>query len=87
MMEIIIDPDGNVRCVYAEDIDLAALGKVDVVRASRVEPDDRGAWWADLAPIDGPKLGPFARRSAALKAEANWLRLHWLCRSGETTAR
>jgi len=77
-MEIIINPDGNARCIYAEDIDLATLGEVDVVRASHVEPDDNGLWWADLAPVIGPKLGPFTRRSVALGAEVAWLHQHWL---------
>jgi hypothetical protein len=77
-MDIIVDPDGNARCIYAEDIDLAALGEVDVVRASHCEPDEHGQWWADLAPAQGPKLGPFPKRSEALTAEASWLRRHWL---------
>jgi hypothetical protein len=77
-MEIIVEPDGDARCIYSEDIDLARLGEVDVVRASHVEPDDRGRWWADLSPVGGPKLGPFDRRSDALAAEVGWLRDHWL---------
>jgi hypothetical protein len=77
-MEIIVDPDGNARCIYAEDIDLAALGEVAVVRASHCEPDERGQWWADMDPMDGPKLGPYPKRSEALIAEASWLRRHWL---------
>jgi hypothetical protein len=54
-------------------IDLALLGSLSIRRASYVEPDDNGQWWADLAPIGGPKLGPFARQSEALDAEAVWL--------------
>ena len=77
-MEIIIDPTGNARCIYAEDIDLASLGEVDVVRASLVEPNHRGQWSADLSPVSGPILGPFMRRSEALAAEIEWLRTHWL---------
>jgi hypothetical protein len=77
-MEIIISPKGDARCIYAEDIDLASLGEVDVVRASHVEPDGQGQWWADLSPVEGPSLGPFDRRSQALAAEADWLRAHWL---------
>ena len=79
-MEIVINPKGDAHCIYAEDIDLAALGEVDVVRASHVEPGSGGAWWADLASVRGPKLGPFTRRSEALDAEVAWLRRHWLCR-------
>jgi hypothetical protein len=73
-MEIVIDPCGTAMCIYCEDIDLAQLGEVDVSRASWVEPDDHGQWWADLSPVNGPTLGPFHRRSAALDAEVQWLR-------------
>ena len=55
-MTIVIDPDGGVSCVYTEAIDLAALGTLAIRRASHVEPDVSGQWWADLAPMKGPKL-------------------------------
>jgi hypothetical protein len=68
-----IDPTGQVVCVYGESIDLAALGDVVIRRASHVEPDEAGQWWADLFPMNGPRLGPFGKRSEALAAEAAWL--------------
>ena len=37
-----------------------------------------GRWSADLAPVCGPSLGPFALRSEALAAEREWLETHWL---------
>lgn len=77
-MQILIDSKGNSRCVYGEAIDLRALGILQIERGSHVEPDEWGAWWADLDPVRGPKLGPFASRSAALLAEVNWLETHWL---------
>jgi hypothetical protein len=77
-MQLIIQPDGQVRCLYSEAIDLAALGRVSIVRGSYVEPDEFGRWFADLAPVGGPRLGPFRQRSAALQAEAEWLSVHWL---------
>ena len=77
-MNLVIDPHGEVRCIYAEELDLAALGDPIIRRASSVEPDEQGRWWADLAPVAGPRLGPFARRSAALQAEGTWLERHWL---------
>lgn len=70
---MIVDPLGGVRCRYGEAIDLAALGSLSICRASNVEPDEQGQWWADLAPTGGPKLGPFLLRSAALAAETEWL--------------
>jgi hypothetical protein len=44
-----------------------------IERASFVEPDDVGIWWADMWPMLGPKLGPFETRAAALAAEREWL--------------
>ena len=77
-MRLLVRPDGSVKTVYAEAIDLAALGPVRVTRASSVEPDRLGRWTADLGPVGGPVLGPFDRRSAALDAELAWLETHWL---------
>jgi len=77
-MTLVVGPDGTARCVYAEAIDLHALGDPVVTRASRVEPDARGRWTADLSPVGGPILGPFDRRSDALAAEVRWLDEHWL---------
>jgi len=77
-MQLLITPSGIARCLYGEAIDLLALGQLDISRASHVEPDCRGNWFADLSPIDGPKLGPFPLRSAALAAEQAWLEAHWL---------
>jgi hypothetical protein len=72
-MQLRIDPSGQVACVYDEALDLATLGTLTMRRASHVEPDDQGHWWADLTPIRGPRLGPFSLRSAALAAEGAWL--------------
>jgi hypothetical protein len=76
-MRLVIDTHGVVRCVYSEALDLATLGVVSVRRASHVEADAEGRWWADLSPVAGPRLGPFERRSQALEAERAWLEAHW----------
>ncbi len=76
MMLLMVDPDGVVHGIYGENIDLASLGTVEIVRASHVEPDLAGRWWADLQPVDGPMLGPFGVRSEALAAERAWLEQH-----------
>lgn len=70
-MELRIQPDGQITTLYDETLDLAALGTVTITRASHVEPDAHGQWWAQI--IDGPCLGPFPRRTAALAAEVAWL--------------
>ena len=77
-MKIIIEPDGVARCIYTEDIDLAAIGSPEITRASHVEPDRQGRWLADLTPVGGPVLSGFGHRSEALAAELTWLETHWL---------
>ena len=72
-MRLVVDHRGTVRCLYGEAIDLAALGCVSIRRASHVEPEGHGGWWADLGPVNGPRLGPYPLRSLALQAEADWL--------------
>ena len=52
-----------------------------IQRGSHVEPNERGQWLADLAPVGGPVLGPFRLRSEALEAERDWLEQHWLQRA------
>lgn len=79
-MEILIRPDGQIRWVYNELLDLSALGPLQIKRGSHVEPADGGLWLADLSPVDGPVLGPFEKRSEAIAAEVCWLGRHWLLR-------
>lgn len=80
-MLLVVDRRGTVRCLYTEAIDLLTLGSLSIRRASQVEPDDQGQWWADLSPVAGPCLGPFALRSEALAAEEAWLQTHRLSSS------
>jgi hypothetical protein len=77
-MESIVHPEGTVRCLYDETLDLSQLGPVSIRRASHVEPTQQGQWQADLSPVDGPVLGPFPLRSEALTAEVEWLQTNWL---------
>jgi len=77
-MQLLIVPTGNIRCLYSETIDLTGLGQLTISRGSQVEPDATGQWYADLAPVGGPRLGPFPQRSTALLAELAWLEAHWL---------
>jgi hypothetical protein len=69
-MELVVDAGGDVRCIYGEELDLREIGRLSITRASHVEPDSEGHWWADMGPVDGPVLGPYGSRSAALGAES-----------------
>ena len=82
LMDLLVLPDGTVRAIYAEEIDLTDLGSALISRASHVEPDSQGRWVADLSPVNGPVLGPFNRRSEALAAELDWLEANWLLTTG-----
>ena len=77
-MQLIVQTDGSVTCLYDETLALAALGQLSIQRASHVEPDATGQWYADI--IDGPTLGPYSLRSEALAAEREWLETNALCR-------
>lgn len=66
-MKIYVSPDGTARWIYQEEIDLPS-GTIQ--RASRVEPEADG-WWATM--VNGVRLGPFTKRSAALAAEIAYL--------------
>jgi hypothetical protein len=52
--------------------------KVDMRRASHVEPDAglRVGWSADLSPVGGPVLRYFKTRQDALDAEAQYINQH-----------
>ncbi len=81
-MQLVVEPDGVLRCIYSEEIDLHALGNPAIRRASHVEPTDDGQWTADLSPVGGPVLRSFPTRSQALAAELQWLEAHWLAPAG-----
>lgn len=77
MHEVMIGADGRVRVIYSDSLAtvLPALGRVEIARASHVEPGE-GGWIADMSPVGGELLGPFALRSEALAAEVRWLLDH-----------
>lgn len=72
-----ITPDGTIHFLYYDELaPLLGLGTSTIKRASHVEPETAGgktAWYADMAPCRGPKLGPFDLREEALAAEVQWL--------------
>ena len=82
MMDLFINPHGDITAIYAETIALEILGKPKIRRASHVEPDDSGNWFAQI--VNGPTLGPFTKRSEALAAEIDWLTENRLLRQPYT---
>jgi len=75
-LQINVGPDGMLGFIYDDDLNaLLGLGSAELRRASHVEPID-GKWYADLSPVRGPMLGPFALRAEALRAEVDWLHAH-----------
>lgn len=77
---LLVEPNGQVRFLHDDELISVRrrLGPARINRVSVVEPDEQGQWWADLAVVCGPRLGPFARRAGALAAEAAWLAEHGL---------
>ena len=72
-MELVVDAGGDVRCVYGEELDLREIGKLQITRASHVEPDAEGYCFADMGPSGGQVLGPYGSRTEALREEREWL--------------
>ena len=48
-MQLIVQPDGMIRCLYTERIDLSALGSQQIRRASCLEPTEGGLGQVDFA--------------------------------------
>ncbi|MAT14401.1 MAG: hypothetical protein CMJ46_03935 [Planctomyces sp.] len=77
-MQLKVQTDGTIHAIYQELIDLSALGPCEIRRGSHVEPNANACWEADLSPVQGPILGPFAERKEAIEAELLWLETFWL---------
>ena len=79
-LHLTVKPDGIIAAIHNDALaDLYEEGKAEVKRASHVEPVNGGEqvnWVADMAPVGGPKLGPYRLRSEALGAETDWLKEH-----------
>jgi hypothetical protein len=63
-----------VRGIYSDDLaPILGLGTSTITRASHVEPDADGTWYADMSPVGGPTFRGFKTRAAALEAERVYL--------------
>lgn len=82
-VDVVVLADGTVKFLYYDELKpLLTIGNVDVSRASHVDPErlENGdlKWFADLSPVNGPKLGPFETRTEAIGAEVVWLTENYL---------
>lgn len=81
-VSVFILSDGTVNFLYYDELKpLLAIGDVDVARASHVDPEktlDGLKWFANLAPVNGPKLGPYETRTEAITGEIDWLTENYL---------
>jgi hypothetical protein len=60
------------RVSHVEPVNLVDTAKTIWRSGSNGEGDV--GWEADMSPVNGPVLGPFATRGAALTAEVTWLK-------------
>ena len=79
-IDVMVSRSGSLRMIFDDRLDARSVGAIKIQRGSHVEPTTDGRWTADLSPVDGPVLGPFDKRTEALKAEVGWLRANWLPR-------
>lgn len=77
-MKIILGVDGVVRYVYNDVIHkhMSTLGEATIKRATHVEPDENGMWYADLSPVGGEKITGFKTHKEAIDFELKWLSKH-----------
>jgi hypothetical protein len=78
-MNLYVHPNGTIRCLYSETLNLSKLGYLTIQRASNVEykPDPATpthSWHVDLTPIGIPIISSgFPCRSKALQCETEQL--------------
>lgn len=77
-MELLITPQGEIRCLDDGTLRVAELGRLNIQRGSHVESTAQGLWTTDLSPLGGSLLGPVPLPTELLRAEVDWLRTHWL---------
>lgn len=67
--ELVFSADGTGRGLYTEAVDLAAIGRLRVSRASRVEFDNRAGLWRVYPPRGGEALFSHRSRRACIEWE------------------
>lgn len=75
-MKLLVSPEGVITAIYSDDLVplIKEAEKVNISRASHVEPDDKGQWWATMKPFgEEVLLGPFETHKEAITEEVNYL--------------
>lgn len=64
--------NGTIECLHTDDIDLTAIGHLEVRRASHVKFVETAQKWS-VTLVDGTNLGLFKTRKKALVTEVDYL--------------
>lgn len=76
--------NGQMEMIHNDEVFQKNISKdfevVQIKRASNVEPmeDKPGYWYADLAPIGGPRQENFKTRDEAIQFELDWINANHL---------
>jgi hypothetical protein len=70
---IYFTPDGTGRALYNETVDLSAIGRLHIRRATRIEYDDKAQAWRVYPPRGRKALYSDPSREACLQWEQQYL--------------
>jgi len=70
---IYFTPDGKGRALYNETVDLSAIGRLSIKRATRIEFSDRAQAWRVYSPRGRKALFSSPSREACLAWEQQYL--------------
>ena len=72
--QILIKKNGDLQCLYTDNVDLRKLGKLEVTRASNVEFDSTNGTWSVRLVETGKIIGSgFIKRKDAINYEIDYL--------------
>ena len=71
-MTLEVTSDGNIRCLYTDEVDLVQLGRLQVSRASHIEFDNYLRKWTITSAKTGKRLHSVRTREEALDWECQY---------------
>ncbi len=71
-MTLEVTTDGNIRCLYSDEIDLSQLGRLNISRASQIEFDNYLRKWTVTSSKTSKRLHSARSREEALEWEAQY---------------